>query len=97
MEGKRHHLDVSNMFGPFAEDKEAAIKYRNNRLMPAVEHDEDILLDFSDVTSAPHGFPSALLATPIKCTGMKAYKKIEIVNAAVEIRVIIDFIMDENT
>nr|VFJ71413.1 MAG: hypothetical protein BECKFW1821C_GA0114237_10278 [Candidatus Kentron sp. FW] len=33
----------------------------------------------------------------IKCMGMKAYKKIEIVNAAVEIRVPIDYIMDENT
>nr|VFJ43407.1 MAG: hypothetical protein BECKDK2373C_GA0170839_100548 [Candidatus Kentron sp. DK]VFJ52875.1 MAG: hypothetical protein BECKDK2373B_GA0170837_10405 [Candidatus Kentron sp. DK] len=54
--------------------------------MPAVERGEDILVDFSDVVSAPHGFLSALLATPIGCMGMKAYKRIKIINAAAEIR-----------
>ena len=88
---------MSNIFGPFAEDKEAAIKYRNNHLMPAVEQDEDILMDFADVKSAPHSFLSALLATAIGRMGMKAYKKIKIVNAAPEIRETIDYILDENT
>nr|VFJ91647.1 MAG: protein of unknown function (DUF4325) [Candidatus Kentron sp. LFY] len=54
-------------------------------------------MDFSDVKSAPHSFLDALLAAVIRVMGMKAYKKIKIIDAATEIRETIDFILDENT
>lgn len=93
----RHYLSINNYFGPFAEDKASAVKYRNNYLMPVVERGENIVIDFSDVSSAPHSFLSALLATVIKRMGMSAYKKIKIMNADPEIRETIDYILDENT
>jgi hypothetical protein len=93
----KFYLSIENDFGRFAEDKGAAINYRDRHLIPALEDKKSLILDFDNVISAPHSFLSALLATPIKRLGLPAYKKIKIVNAAPEIRETIDFILDENT
>jgi hypothetical protein len=91
------YLDVAHHFGTYAEDKQAAIKYRSEELIPAVNSGKELTIDFDGVISAPHSFLSALLATPIQRIGMQAYKRIKVVNAAPEIRETIDFILDENT
>jgi len=64
--------------------------------MPKIKDGKTLLIDFDYVISAPHSFLSALLATPIKIIGIKAYKKMKIVNAQPEIRETIDFILDDN-
>jgi len=91
------YLSIKNYFGPYAEDKEAAIKYRDDRLFPEVYKDKSIVVDFDDVASAPHSFLSGLFASPVKYLGMTAYKRIKFVNATPEIRETLDFILDENT
>ncbi len=94
---KNFYIDVENHFGPYAEDKHAAIKFRDNKLLPEMRQGKNILIDFIRVKQSPHSFLSALLATPIKLLGLKAYKQIKIVNANSSIRGIIDYIFDENT
>jgi hypothetical protein len=74
-----------------------AIKIREDKLLPAIEENTSITLDFEEIISAPHSLLNALLATPIQRLGMSAYKKIKILNASPEIRETIDFIFDENT
>lgn len=91
------YLMVNNFFGPYAENKDAAISYRDRYILPAIDEKKSLLIDFDNVVSAPHSFLSALLATPIQRYGISAYKKIKIVNAAAEIRETIDYILDENT
>lgn len=93
----KFYLSISNFFGRHAEDKEAAIQYRDNRLFPAIHEGKIILIDFDDVESSPHSFLSALLASPIKSLGLQAFKTIKVVNATPEIRETIDFIFDDNT
>lgn len=93
----RFYLHVVNIFGPFAEDKQAAIKYRDKYLLAAIDNGKSLLIDFDGVTSAPHSFLSALFATPIGRMGMAAYKRLKVVNASPEIRETIDYILDENT
>jgi hypothetical protein len=93
----RIYVTVANHFGTYAEDKQAAIEYRNRELIPAANANKEIVIDFDTVVSAPHSFLSALLATPIQIFGMQAYKRLKIINAAPEIRETIDFILDENT
>lgn len=88
---------VEHFFGRYAEDKEAAIGYRDRHILPALARGDSLLIDFKNVQASPHSFLSALLATPVKRLGMEAYKKIKVVNAAQDIRETIDFIMDENT
>ncbi len=94
---KEFYLSINNYFGMFAEDKQAAIRFRETRLLPAIRSGKSVLIDFIDVTSAPHSFLNALLAEPIRLLGMAAYKKLKVVNVPPEIRETIDFILDENT
>lgn len=91
------YLSIRNYFGRYAEDKSLAIKIRDNKLLPAITEGKTVTVDFEDVISAPHSLLNALLATPIQRIGMKAYKKIKIINASPEIRETVDFILDENT
>lgn len=91
------YCNITNYFGPFAEDKDAAIMYRDRKLITAINDGLKIVLDFEGVESCPHSFLSALLATPINILGMAAYKYIRILNASPEFRETIDYIMDENT
>jgi len=93
----RHLIIIEHFFGRYAEDKEAAIGYRDRHMLPALANGHSLVIDFKNVQASPHSFLSALLATPVKRLGMDAYKKIKIVNAAQDIRETIDFIMDENT
>lgn len=91
------YCSITNFFGPFAEDKSAAISFRDRKIIPAISEGKKIVVDFDEIKSCPHSFLSALLATPIKILGMGAYKKIRILNASPEIRETIDYILDENT
>lgn len=90
-------LTVNNHLGDYAEIKEDAIKIRDAYLLPKIAEDKKIILDFNKVKSAPHSVLNALLATPIKQLGIKAYKKIKVINAEKDIRETIDFILEDNT
>jgi hypothetical protein len=93
----RFYISMTNEFGSYAEYKPAAINCRDNKLFPAILSAREIVVDFENVTNAPHSFLSALLASPIKSLGMKAYKRFKFINTPPEIRETIDFILDENT
>lgn len=91
-------VSIENFFGRYAEDKQAAINFRTNRLLPAISEGKRIFIfNFANVESSPHSFLSALLAVPIQQLGLKAYKQIKIRNATTDIKETIDFILDENT
>ena len=91
------YFNMRNYFGRYAEDKQLAIKLRDEKLLPAIEEGLSITVDFEEVISAPHSLLSALLATPVQRLGLAAYKRIKVINARTEIRETVDFIMDENT
>lgn len=91
------YLSIYNIFGSFAEDKERAIKYRDEKIMPAIESGKTIIIDFENVSSAPHSFINALIASPISRLGLLAYKKIKVVNKSKDIEGIVDYIFDEHT
>jgi hypothetical protein len=96
-ENEKLYINVYNFFGRYAEDKEAAIKFRDKRIFPALNEGKTVVIDFDKIVSSPHSFLSALLASPIKSIGMSAYKRIKILNAAPDVRETIDFILDDNT
>ena len=93
----KFYVGIENYFGKYAEDKEAAIRFRDEKIFPSLNEGKIILIDFDRVVSSPHSFLSALLASPIKGLGLLAHKRVKIVNATPEIRETIDFIFDDNT
>ncbi len=68
---KTLYVSIYNYFGKYAEDKDAAISYRDRHILPALEQGKKIDLDFHDVETAPHSFLNALLATPVARLGPK--------------------------
>jgi hypothetical protein len=92
----RYVVNVSNYFGKYAEDKDAAIKFRDRHILPAIEQGKKIDLDFREVETAPHSFLNALLATPVQRLGLKAYQRIRIYNALGSIHEIIDKVLEDN-
>ncbi len=95
-ESSRYSISIFNHFGKWAEDKDAAIAFRDNRLLPAIDAGKRIELDFRDVETAPHSFLNALLAAAIKKIGVRAYQCIKAYNAPGTIHEIIDKIFEDN-
>jgi STAS-like domain of unknown function (DUF4325) len=91
------YINIKNYFGSYAEDKEHAKKIRDKYILPAINEDKMLTLDFEGVILATHSLLNAMLATPISRLGLSAYKKIKVINAVPEIREMIDFIFDRNT
>ncbi len=96
-EPKNLYINIKNYFGSYAEDKEHAKKIRDKYILPAINEDKMLTLDFEGVILATHSLLNAMLATPITRLGLSAYKKIKVINAIPEIREMIDFIFDRNT
>jgi hypothetical protein len=92
----KYYVNIVNYFGKWAEDKDAAISFRDKRLVPAIQEGKKIELDFRGVETAPHSFLNALLATPVKLLGVKAYQWICVHNATGSIHEIIRTIFDCN-
>jgi hypothetical protein len=93
----RLYLSISNYFGKNADDKAAAIVYRDRHLLPAVGEGKSFLIDFVGVETTTHSFLNALLASPIRRMGIRAYKRVRIVNATKDIRETVDYVLDDNT
>jgi STAS-like domain of unknown function (DUF4325) len=96
IEEKFFYIHIRNYFGHYAEDKDAAKRFRDKEIIPKINEGLKLRIDFVDVKAAPHSFLSALLATPITMYGIRAYKNIKVINAPPEIRETIDYILEEN-
>jgi hypothetical protein len=95
-QANRFYVNIQNYFGKWAEDKDAAISFRDRRLLPAVLEGKKIELDFRGVETAPHSFLNALLATPVQRLGVKAYQWIHVHNAIGSIHEVIRTIFEDN-
>src|SRR5471030_68249 len=90
------YVNIFNYFGKYAEDKDAAITFRDRHLIPALKQGKKLDLDFSEVETAPHSFLNALLATPVTMLGTKAYQWIKVRNAPGAIHEIISGVLEGN-
>jgi len=92
----KFYVNIQNYFGKWAEDKDAAISFRDRRLLPAILEGKRIELDFRGVETAPHSFLNALLATPVQRLGVKAYQWIHVHNAIGSIHEVVRTIFEDN-
>lgn len=93
-------VSIFNYFGKYPEDKEAATKFRDRHLLPAIREGKRILLDFRDVETPTHSFLNALLAGPVRAIadrGQNPFKFLRTTNDNDQIRETVLFILDTNT
>jgi STAS-like domain of unknown function (DUF4325) len=94
---ENYYFNLNNYFGVAVENKDLAKKIRDEKLLPALDENKTLTIDFEDIVFATDSVLNAMLATPIHQLGLSAYKKIKVINVASDIRVMLDFIFDDNT
>lgn len=75
--------------GTFAENKDFARYYREKIIKPALERNEDIIINFEKVESATQSFVHALLSDVTSKYGESIFSKISFKNCNSTVKIII--------
>lgn len=80
--------------GPFAENKDVARKIRVDKIMPLLEMNIDIVLDFDGIESATQSFIHAMISELIRHYGSDVLDKISFKNCNNSVKSIINIVVD---
>ncbi len=70
-------INIKDKAGSFAENKELARKWREEKILPAFKNKKRIILDFSNVEAVTQSFIHALISYPLRELGEDALDMIE--------------------
>ncbi|MBI4088881.1 STAS-like domain-containing protein [Candidatus Kaiserbacteria bacterium] len=70
-------INIKDVAGTFAENKDIAQNLRVNTLMPALEKGEAVILDFGNVKGATQSFVHSLISEPFRKYGSKTLDLIQ--------------------
>lgn len=85
-------INMLPITGKFAENKDLAKKLRVGKIMPALEKNEEIVIDFKGIEGATQSFIHALISEPIREFKEVAFNNLIYKNANDDIREIISII-----
>jgi hypothetical protein len=75
-------IDIKVLAGTFAENKDVAREIRIKSIMPCLEGDQEVVLDFEGVTGATQSFIHALISDAIRKYGDLALELISFKNCS---------------
>lgn len=78
--------------GDYGENKDIARKIRLETILPCLEKEEDIIIDFKNVTGATQSFIHALLADPIRKYPEIVFNKITFKNCSDNVKVVVEIV-----
>lgn len=87
-------IHIPAISGGFQEDKDLARQIRSDRLIPALEKNNTVELDFSDVTYATQSFIHALIGESLKRYGEDVLGNIEFKNCSSQLQSVIELVVD---
>lgn len=87
-------IKIPSSAGTFAEDKDLARELRTERIIPALEANEKVVLDFSNVAYATQSFVHALVGEPLKRFGEPVLEHIEFRNCSRQLQSVIELVVD---
>ncbi len=82
------------LVGSFAENKDKAREIRLNQIIPALEKNQDIILDFEGIDSATQSFIHALISDLIRNYGSKVLDKISFKKCTDTVQKLINIVVD---
>lgn len=88
------HIKLFERVGTFAENKDTARDIRLNQLIPSLEKDEDIILDFESVEGATQSFIHALISDLMRKYGNTVLDKIQFKSCNDTIKGIVSIVTD---
>ena len=77
----------------FAEDKEAAKQLRVDKILPALERGEPVVLDFKKVTYATQSYIHALIGEPFRRYQEAALNKLEFKNCSPQLKSLVELVV----
>jgi len=78
----------------FVEDKDLARNLRNEKIIPALNAGERVVIDFSDVKYATQSFVHALVGEALRRFGEEALNDIEFRNCSQQLKSVIELVVD---
>ncbi len=91
---KIKEIKLFSKTGKFAENKDVARDIRINEILPMLNDDKEIILDFKDIESATQSFIHALISDLIRKKGIDILDKIFFKNCNLTIQTIINIVVD---
>lgn len=88
------HIKLFKLAGEFAENKDIAADIRSNELIPALEKNENIILDFEKVEGATQSFIHALVSDLMRKFGNEVLDKIQFKSCNDTVKSIISIVVN---
>jgi hypothetical protein len=89
-----HTIKLASISSSFAEDKDAARNIRMSQILPTLEQDENIVLDFNGIFFATQSFIHALIGEALKKHGEQCLDRIEFRNCSKQLQGLIELVVD---
>ncbi len=90
----KHSIEIEATVGDLAEDKDYARELRLKTILPLLEKDDSVVLDFQKIKYVTQSFVHALIGEALKKYGEKVLDKIEFKNCSEQIKSIIGLVVD---
>lgn len=87
-------IELLPLVGSFAENKDTARDIRLNQILPALEKNQEVVLDFKGVEAATQSFIHALISGLIRKYGTEVLDKISFKNCNEIVKKIITIVAD---
>ncbi len=87
-------IDMKERAGSFAQDKDAAKRIREEELMPALDQEQEIILDFTGVEGATQSFIHALISDLIRKRGAGVLDQLLFKGCEPTIQKVIEVVVD---
>lgn len=87
-------IDLLEKTGNFAENKDVAKEIRISRIIPALEKQQEVVLDFSGVDSATQSFIHALISDLIRTKGSEVLDQLSFKGCNDTIQKIISIVVE---
>jgi len=88
------NIKLYDAVGSFAENKDVAREIRINKILPALEENKEVMLDFGNIKSATQSFIHALISDIIRKKGIKALDKVYFKNCNDTLKKIIEIVIE---
>ena len=88
------HIKIYKLAGQFADNKDLARELRLNKLIPALEKNQNVIIDFEQVEGATQSFIHALISDLIRKYGNEVIEKIQFKSCNETIKGIITIVVD---
>ena len=88
------HIKLFKTAGVFAENKDYAAKIRKTEIIPALERNQEVILDFKGVESVTQSFIHALISDLFRKYGTEILDMVSFKNCNENIKKIIGIVVD---